>query len=78
LIGREFATGGGGFRERDSSALIRRKRDRWDFVICPGKPKNSAGDIVLSLRRELTCRFKRKIEEFCHAFIVARRISKAK
>jgi hypothetical protein len=78
FIGREFATRGGRFRDRDSSALVRRKRHGRGFVISPGKPENNAGDIVLSVRRKVAGRLKRMIEKFCHCSLITRHGSESK
>ena len=70
FVSRKFATGGGGLRGRDCGAFFRRKRHRRCLIICSGKPENNTGDVILSVRRKITCGFKCSVEKFCHYLIV--------
>jgi hypothetical protein len=74
LIGRKFATRGGGFRDGDGRALFGGKRHGRCLIIRTGKPEHNAGDVVLSVRRKDARRFKRLFEKSGHGPILTRKL----
>ena len=60
FFGRKFTAGGSGFRGGYNHTFFRQEGDRRRPIIA-GKLKHNAGNVVLSVRREAACRFKRLV-----------------